>query len=60
MERNDAKEMMQIFIFYFEYDWKTYSINLKTKGWNQAEILAMMLGYELKGVLKETILKNEI
>jgi len=51
---------MKIYIFYFCYNGKTYSSNLKVKNWKQAEIISIMTGYELKGVLKETILiKNE-
>ena len=46
---------MKVFVFYFTHDWKTYAVNLKIKNCDQAEIVGLMLGYELKGELRETI-----
>ena len=50
---------MNIYVFYFMHDSEYYSVNLKIKNWEQAEIVAVMLGYELKGELIETIIVEE-
>ena len=49
---------MNTYVFYFTHNCKDYSVNLLIKNWDQAEIVGLMLGYELKGELIETINVN--
>ena len=49
---------MKTYIYYYELNGLTYSVNLEAKDMEEAVLIALSTGYELQGELIETIILN--